>query len=52
MEEKKKPEKLSWDSMEELFATSVIRQAKARVRIWRTAFFITLVALIADLLLR
>ena len=46
MEEKKKSEKLSWDSVEELFATSVIRQAESAAKRWFAAWLITIAALI------
>ena len=45
-EKEKKPEKLSWDSVEEMFATSVIKQAESAAKRWFAAWIITIAALI------
>ena len=45
MEKEKKPENPSWESVEEMLATSVIKQAEAAAKRWFIAFLVTLAAL-------
>lgn len=46
MEKEKKPENPSWESVEEMLATSVIKQAEAAAKRWFIAWLITIAALI------
>ena len=45
MEKEKKPENPSWESVEEMLATSVIKQAEAAAKRWFIAWLITMAIL-------